>query len=232
MLNFALIGATGRLGSRIFAVNQANPASTLRCVAQINRSNLDAQFDKVASADILIDVSLPEATCEILSRLLKAGRHPKYVIGNTGWKPDQLQLVKTYAMHTAVLLSSNFSFGVQIFMDAMARVSRALGPAYTARIVETHHDKKRDRPSGTAKSMLEKLSDSHKSSTIESIRVGDTIGTHRIEFTSKDETLTLEHCASDRDIFAHGALRATQWLYAQNKSGIYTMDSIVHDLTS
>jgi 4-hydroxy-tetrahydrodipicolinate reductase len=178
-------------------------------------------------AQVAIEFTEPGAAVANISACLDAGC--PVVVGTTGWH-EELPRMKKLARDrgTALLWSSNFSTGVNIFLEIARRAGELLkdSPAFEARITETHHTRKKDAPSGTAiaieKAARETLG---RAIPIESVRVGDVVGTHELTFDSEFEQIALTHTARDRRVFAEGALRAAQWLIG--RKGVFTMQDVL-----
>ncbi|MBC8106802.1 MAG: 4-hydroxy-tetrahydrodipicolinate reductase, partial [Anaerolineae bacterium] len=110
-----------------------------------------------------------------------------------------------------------------------AQIARSLGAGYDISIVEAHHNKKKDAPSGTALRLAKAIEQSGthvKSDQIVAMRGGDVVGEHTIRFAGEGEYVELTHRATSRDVFAHGALRAAVWL-AHREPGWYTMEDVL-----
>jgi 4-hydroxy-tetrahydrodipicolinate reductase len=151
------------------------------------------------------------------------------VVGTTGWQ-DERDLVErdVIAAGGAMLAAGNFSLGANIFFaaarDTAARFARASG--FDAHIVETHHTKKLDAPSGTALVLKHAVDDAlGRAVPVTSVRVGSVPGTHELIFDGAYEQVRLVHDVRDRRVFAEGALVAARWLVG--RSGIFTMDDVL-----
>lgn len=208
-------GASGRMGRALLRL--ARDDVRLRVVAAVSRSGMadlvgdaqslpSAQLADCAEFDVAIDFSLPEGFDAILE--LCRTRGCALVSGTTGLSDAQRETMARAAQAIPILWASNFSLGVAVLEDLVARTSRAL-PDWQVRIVETHHVHKLDAPSGTALTLARASeSASGRAPAIESIREGEVVGDHRVLFEGRAERLELRHSAADRDIFAAGALEA------------------------
>ncbi|MFL5468530.1 MAG: 4-hydroxy-tetrahydrodipicolinate reductase [Gemmatimonadaceae bacterium] len=151
------------------------------------------------------------------------------VVGTTGWY-ESLPLVTGIAKETAtpLLWSPNFSLGVNVLIE-LARQAGALMRSleeFDAHIVETHHTKKKDAPSGTAIAIAKAASDAlDRPIPTTSIRVGSVPGTHELVFDGPFEQISLTHVARDRRVFAEGALKAADWLIG--RAGVFTMRDVL-----
>ena len=195
-------------------------------------------------ADVAIDFSVPEATEALVleaSRLEKA-----VVIGTTGHSSEQLKLIREASKTIPIILAGNFSIGVNLLFILARIASRALGEDYDAELIEMHHHHKKDSPSGTAARLLEIVEQEKglgpenrqhgregwvgarpkKEIGVHAIRGGDIVGEHTLLFAGQGERLELKHQATDRAIFARGALHAARWLVSQ-KPGLYDMEDVL-----
>lgn len=205
-------GASGRMGKALLRL--ARDDARLQVVAAVSRSGTagDAiaipadRLDECPAFDVAIDFSLPEGFDAVLE--LCCSRGCALVSGTTGLSEAQRESMAQAAQRIPVLWASNFSLGVAVLEDLVARASRAL-PDWSARIVETHHVHKLDAPSGTALTLAQAAEAvSGRMPAIESIREGEVVGDHLVLFEGRAERLELRHSAGDRDIFAAGALEA------------------------
>jgi 4-hydroxy-tetrahydrodipicolinate reductase len=198
----------------------------------------------VRDADCVIDFTRPDYTLE-LARLV---RGKALVSGTTGFTPAQKEALMDGARSANILWSSNMSVGVNLLMKLVEDAARALDSAqYDIEIVEAHHKHKIDAPSGTALSLGEAaargrgvdlhdvwvrgrdgISAQRRAGDIgfAAIRGGDIVGSHDVLFAGEGEQITLSHHATDRKIFALGALKAAEWL-AGKPNGFYTMKDVI-----
>ena len=205
-------GASGRMGKALLRL--ARDDARLQVVAAVSRSGtagdaIAIPADRLADCpafDVAIDFSLPEGFDAVLELCLSRGC--ALVSGTTGLSDTQRETMSRAAQAIPVLWASNFSLGVAVLEDLVARASRAL-PDWPVRIVETHHVHKLDAPSGTALTLARAAETaSGRMPAIESIREGEVVGDHLVLFEGRAERLELRHSALDRDIFAAGALEA------------------------
>src|SRR5439155_10279584 len=145
------------------------------------------------------------------------------VIGTTGQSPEQRQLIEKTAKSLPIIFASNFSVGVNALFALTKHAAEIFGGEFKPEIVETHHTRKKDAPSGTAKTLGEILKrELNIDVPIESIREGDIVGEHTVTFAGPGERLELMHRAGSREIFARGALRAAEWIVGKSP-GVYSM---------
>ena len=193
------------------------------------------------AADAIIDFTVPAATVKLAA--LAAETHLVHIIGTTGCSPADDAKIAEAATKTAIMKSGNMSLGVNLLAVLTRQVAAALGEEFDIEIVEMHHNKKVDAPSGTAllfgeaaaegrkidlKTQTERGRDGHtgarKAGTIgfASLRGGNVAGEHSVIFAGADERIELTHKATDRMIFARGALKAALWVHGK-PPGLYNM---------
>lgn len=182
-----------------------------------------AELGGVPKFDVAVDFSLPEAFDAALSTCV--ARKSAFVSGTTGLYDAQRIALEEAGRVIPVLWASNFSLGVAVLADAVARAARAL-PGWDCDIVEAHHAGKRDAPSGTALSLGEAASRGGADPRYASLRAGDIVGEHTVQFTGAGERLEFIHRATNRDVFARGALHAAAWL-AGRAAGQYRMSDLL-----
>ena len=165
--------------------------------------------DRLADAptfDVAVDFSLPEAFDPILT--LCRARGAALVSGTTGLAPGQREALDAAGASIPVVWAANFSLGVAVLAELARRASLAL-PGWDADIVEAHHVHKKDAPSGTALMLGRAVAEGRGSEPhYASLRAGDIVGEHTVQLSGPGERLELVHRATDRDVFARGALEA------------------------
>jgi 4-hydroxy-tetrahydrodipicolinate reductase len=177
--------------------------------------------------DVAVEFTQPDAAVGNITACLRAG--VPIVVGTTGWY-DSLAAVTQIANETGtpLLWSPNFSLGVNVLIELAryaATMMRSLED-FDAHIVETHHSKKKDAPSGTAIAIAKAASDAlERPIPTTSVRTGSVPGTHELIFDGTFEQLSLTHLARDRRVFAEGALTAADWLVG--KKGVFTMRDVL-----
>jgi 4-hydroxy-tetrahydrodipicolinate reductase len=184
--------------------------------------------DRLAGADVAIEFTTPAAAPSNVRQLVEAG--VPVVCGTTGWH-DQLPAIAdaVRARAGALLYATNFSLGVQLFLKAAADLARRFRaqPGYDGFIVEEHHARKLDAPSGTALSLREAATaaDAERQFPITSVRAGSIPGIHRLAYDGPHDTVTLEHVARSREGFAAGAVLAAEWL--PGRRGVFTFEEML-----
>ena len=203
----------------------------LRLDSSANANAAAITRENFAHVDVAIDFSTPAAAPRNLAQL--AALQIPAVSGTTGWfaMAPEVHAAVTRT-NSALVTSSNFSVGVQIFLKLAACASSLLAhqPDYEAWAWEIHHAAKKDAPSGTLLTLIDRAKKSgyarpiHESSS----RAGAHPGTHELGFDSAQDTITIRHTARNREGFARGALRAAQWI--QGKQGVFDFADIVGEL--
>jgi 4-hydroxy-tetrahydrodipicolinate reductase len=224
----AIIG-DGKMGTAVRDLAVAR-GWTVTCVIGERESAGGAGITVAAlgAPDVAVEFTQPDAAVANILATLRAG--VPVVAGTTGWY-DQLGDVTRVANETGtpLLWSPNFSLGVNVMLE-LARQAGALMRDLTdfdAHIVETHHTRKKDAPSGTAIAIAKAASDGlDRPIPTTSVRVGAVPGTHELIFDAAFEQLTLTHVARDRRVFAEGALTAAEWLIG--KRGVFTMRDVLN----
>ena len=203
----------------------------------------------LGNAQVAIDFSRPELSLRALN-VCRARRIP-IVIGTTGHGAEFEARIAGASREIAVLVAPNTSIGVAVVQELVRIAAQALPAEFDIEIVEAHHKHKLDAPSGTALALADSASkarglDPHADTLtgrtgqgarrdgeigIASLRAGDIVGTHTVLFAGSGERVTVGHEATDRSIFAHGAIRAAAWLASQ-KPGRYTMANVLGLKTS
>ncbi len=178
----------------------------------------------LASFETIIDFTTPEAVVPNLRACLATGA--KVVVGTTGWY-SHLDDMRALAERksAALLYSANFSIGVQLLYK-LAKLLGDEAAGYQFLIDETHHTDKLDSPSGTALALQKILSSTTHGTAakIKAHRVADAIGTHRLEVSTENERIVIEHQALSRRSFAYGAVRGAEWL--ATRTGTYDFQDV------
>jgi 4-hydroxy-tetrahydrodipicolinate reductase len=230
-------GASGRMGravSRLAALD-----ARFEVVAAVSRSGAapaegvpvfgEAEFAAIPSFDVAIDFSLPPGLHALVE--FCEARKAALVSGTTGLDPELRTRLAQAAQSIPVAWASNFSLGVVLLEELLRRAAGAV--PWPVAITEIHHVHKLDAPSGTAITLAAAAAQAQgRSPPIESIREGEVVGTHRIRLEGPGETLELGHVATDRDIFARGALEAAFRLAARPAGAWKLPDLLFSDRTA
>jgi len=265
MSKVGIIGAPGKMAARLIALLPQTPGLTLGAAlckpadTQLGQDSGEAcglskngvplqAFSAVAFAGA--DVWIEFAHASVTHASVNAARAAKkaLLVCTTGHDEATLKAIASAAQDIPILLAPNTSLGVVVLNAALKLALQALGPSYAAEIVELHHDKKRDAPSGTAMRLVDTIKAARSEITVTTgreglvgprsseevgvfaVRGGNVIGEHTVYLTGEHDRIELTHRAQDRDLFAEGALRAAAWL-AQKPAGAYTMEDCL-DLNS
>lgn len=199
----------------------------------------------IANCDAIIDFSSPALSMEIARKC--AENKKVMVCGTTGFSDEEKKQLTDLAQQTVIIWSSNMSLGVNLLMNLSEQVSRILHDDFDVEIVEMHHNQKMDAPSGTALSLGAAVAHGRSISLKEkgimarvgkdakrqkgeigfaTLRGGDVVGDHTVIFAGDGERIELTHKASNRDIFAKGAIRAAIWGSAK-QPGFYSMRDVL-----
>lgn len=182
-----------------------------------------SELGGVPPFDVAIDFSLPEGFDAILDAC--RSRRAALVSGTTGLSDLQNEAIRAAAAEIPVLWSANFSLGVAVLSDLVERAASAL-QGWDCDIVESHHIHKKDAPSGTALALGASAGQGGAQPRYASVRAGDIVGEHLVQFASTGERIELVHRATSRDIFARGALHAASRL-TQRAPGQYRLRDLL-----
>jgi 4-hydroxy-tetrahydrodipicolinate reductase len=229
------------MGRTLIACAERQPE--LQVVGQVDQGDdIAAVIDQ---GDVVIDFSSHNATAQIAR--LCAEHKKSIVIGTTGHSDEDRSHITGFSAKIPMVLSSNFSTGVNTLFWLTRKAAEILGPGFDLEIIEMHHRMKRDAPSGTARTLGEILASVRKDQLdklarhgrmgivgertseeigMHSVRGGDVVGDHTVIFASTGERVELTHKASSRETFANGALRAAQWVVSR-KPGLYDMQDVL-----
>mgnify|MGYP001389802993 CR=1 FL=1 len=201
----------------------------------LNRSNLDNNIfickdidDK--EVEVVIDFSHPSSTIETLDAIKDTNL--SIIIGTTGFDDDQISYIKESSKYRSILFAYNLSKGISILKDSIKGFVESNSNNLSCRIEETHHTQKIDSPSGTAIALkdLVEFSDSKnliKEIKIDSKRVGNIFGIHKVIFFSELEKIKFSHEAISRNIYSDGAIYAAHWIKDQ-KNGMYSFENFLN----
>lgn len=269
-LRIAVSGITGRMGKSVIQciIDQKKCDQKIELGAVITRIGSDICGIDVGSFiksddigiiitdnldiikndfDILIDFTYPDISIEYLKFCVNNNKN--MVIGTTGFSKSHQSFIKNASRRIGIVHAANFSIGIALIIKLLNVITRVMGSISDIDIIEAHHNKKIDIPSGTALMMKDIIMDVltsisvdtklnycaytdviHKLSSynipIHSIRAGDFVGEHSVLFTSIGESLKIIHTANNRIIFASGALRSAMWL-GSDKIGLFDMCDVL-----
>ncbi len=238
-LKILLNGSLGRMGQAIQSVAKENEVEIIYALDK------DIPFpEKLEGVNVFIDFSLHEATLQLAQEAAKYGI--PLLIGTTGHTSEERNVITALSDKIPIVWAGNYSVGVNLLFYLVDKAARILGDNFHPEVLELHHRHKIDAPSGTAERLLELIcqgrgweADSirHGRSGItgerpdqqigsHAIRGGDIVGEHTVFFCGPGERIELTHRATDRKIFAHGALRAAKWVVGK-PAGLYNMEDVL-----
>ncbi len=215
-IKYGLIGASGKMGKEI--ENVFSEAGHI-CVFKFD---IDGE-NKLDIPELLIDFSLP-VVLEKTIEYTKTFNVP-LIIGTTGLVIDQLQHLKLLSQNNPVVQSYNFSIGIQLLLRMIESIKNDVKD-WDIEIEETHHRFKKDKPSGTAIMIRNKL---EKDIPISSLRLGNVPGVHTIQFGSLGEILKLEHQALSRRTFADGVLKSAEFVLKKD-NGFFSFSDVINNI--
>ena len=257
-VRIVLSGATGRMGTTLAALVAADESLELvGGIGRIPERGCDIGCPVVETpetagawlreADVVVDFSAPELLSRLLEMHGEALAGKALVVGTTGLGDGERAMLERAAERSAVLQAANFSVGVNLLLVLAEQAASVLGEDYDVEIVEAHHRRKADSPSGTALALGEAVARG-RGVSLDSVRVdgrsgrpgerprgevgfhavrgGDIVGEHRVMLIGERERVELAHLAQDRALFAEGALRAAKWI-AGKPAGTYTMKDVL-----
>lgn len=220
-----ILSGLGRMGRMI--EQMVEPEPDIDVLGVVDAGLFERPDDVPGHADVLIDFSHPDNLAKLLDFAVHTGC--ALVLGTTGYAADQLDAIKAAAARAPIVHSSNYSMGVHLLKKAVEAVAPQLMDAgFDVEIVETHHNKKADAPSGTAKILLHAIDPDGTRPRVygregvtgargneigvHALRGGTVAGEHSVFFYGEDEILELRHSATSRRIFAAGAIRAARFV--------------------
>lgn len=250
MVKIIISGCNGHMGRVVADLCAADPEVEVAAGFDV-LGPADRDFPVYASpeqfqgqADAVIDFSSPAA----LDGLLTFGksRHIPLVLATTGYSPEQVAQIGAAALEVPIFRSANMSLGINVLLELVKKAASILGDSYDIEIVERHHRRKVDAPSGTAlmiadaaaqscghetEYVFERHSVRHprdkKEIGISAVRGGTIVGEHEIIFAGHDEIMEIKHTALSREIFAQGAVAAAKFMSEVQKPGLYDMSMLV-----
>ena len=250
VIRTVISGYNGHMGQVLAALIDDDPDMQLVAGVDINTKSSGGcpvcssigEFE--GKADVIIDFSNPASLGSLLEYSRK--NNAPLVLCTTGYSPEQLDAIDRAAEHIPVFRSGNMSLGINLLADLIKRACAVLGESFDVEVVESHHRRKVDAPSGTAimladaaasalpyepeyiyeRQSLRAQREVHHIG-ISSIRGGTIVGEHDVIFAGLDEVITLKHSAGSRDVFAVGALRAAKFMTSVTKPGLYDMGNLL-----
>lgn len=247
MTNIILCGCGGRMGRAI--IESVKDGCTIVAGVDVNASALSTGFpvyekisDFPGKADVIVDFSHHSALPSLIE-YAKATKTP-IVLATTGHTDEELALIEESVNEIAIFRSGNFSLGINLLITLAKQAAKTLGTDFDVEIIEKHHNKKLDAPSGTALMIADAIASEREESEyvfdrhserkareskeigLHSVRGGTIVGEHEAIFAGENEIVTISHSAASREIFATGALRAAVYL-AKKEKGLYNMTDMI-----
>ena len=242
-MNIILHGSTGAMGRAVAEIVSGGKHEIAAFVSPEYAENLGRQFQKLddftGEADCIIDFSNHAAAEALTSYASKRGI--PLVIATTGHTPEEIEMIKECAKTVPVFFAANMSLGVAV-LSKIAKQAAAFFPDADIEIVEYHHNRKLDAPSGTALMLADSIKEVRPEANyvlgrsgygkrepqdigISAVRLGNEVGTHEIFISTQSQVLTLTHRAQSRSLFAEGAISAAEFLEGK-EPGLYGMNDI------
>ena len=237
-------GANGRMGRAVIEGLKAR-GDEFVAVDVFGEAAFKSVSECDVPADVLIDFSSPAALSELLR--YAGEKQVPLVLATTGYSDAQIAEIEAAAKDAAVFRSANMSLGINLLKKLIQTAAKVLGDDFDCEIVETHHNQKKDAPSGTAILLYDALKEAYAAPRemvagrhgadckrepreigVHAVRGGTVPGIHEVGFFGNNEVLTLSHSAQRREVFAQGALKAAVFMQGK-KQGLYDMDTLLGD---
>ena len=253
MMNVLISGCNGKMGQVITSICDDNPniqivaGTDIHAVQKNNYPVFSDPMEFTGYADCVIDFSNPTALPSLLRYCKRNGT--AIVLATTGYSETQIHDIEEAAKEIRIFRSANMSLGINILLSLVKQAAKVIGNSWDIEIIEKHHNRKLDAPSGTAIMIADAVAselcerpdyiyDRHcmkrkrqqNEIGISSIRGGTIVGEHDILFAGIDEVLEIKHTAYSREIFAVGAIRAAEYISSLSKPGLYNMESLVSEV--
>jgi 4-hydroxy-tetrahydrodipicolinate reductase len=262
--NVIVCGAAGRMGRRVIALSHQDPATTvtgaleasgnptlgqdageLAGIGNLGISVTDDFESLCTGGNVIVDFTAADATLEHVRTAARAGT--AIVVGASGFSGEQRAEMEGLADRLPILIAANMSLGVTVLLTLVEDAVKRLGPDFDCEIVEIHHNRKKDSPSGTALAIGEAAArarglDPKKALVLSregmvgerrddeigvvALRGGDAAGEHTVMLVGTGERIELVHRAASRDAFASGAVQAAKWLDGK-PNGLYSMRHVI-----
>ena len=249
MIKAIMHGCNGAMGQVISSLAEADGEMEIVAGVDLNTERKNgypvyASLEECPRADVIIDFASAKAVDHLLDYCAATGT--PVVLCTTGLSEEQIRRVEETAEKAAVLRSANMSLGINLLLKLVKEAARVLAAAdFDIEILEKHHNRKLDAPSGTALALADSINEAMESQYhyvydrfsrrqkrdpkeigIQSVRGGSIVGEHDVIFAGQDEVITISHTAYSRAIFAKGAVAAAKFL-AGKTSGLYDMADVI-----
>lgn len=241
-INVIINGSGGKMGHIL--ADMIETSKDMQVCAKISHFGEDGAMKNLSEftgeADVLVDFSNHEGTAELVDYITE--RKMPAVIATTGQNEEELVMIDQAAKHVPIFKSANMSVGVAL-LRKLVREATEVFPYADIEIIEAHHNRKIDAPSGTAIMLADAVRDVRSDAEynigrgghqkreknevgIQSIRMGNIVGEHEVIICTENQSITLKHSAYDRGLFAEGAISATRFIVGK-EPGLYDMDDIL-----
>ncbi|WP_077367157.1 4-hydroxy-tetrahydrodipicolinate reductase [Anaerosalibacter sp. Marseille-P3206] len=249
MIKVLINGYCGTMGKVI--ANEIEAEDNMKVVAGVDKKAINLQDDInlyndikdcKEEIDLIIDFSHPSSLPSLLEYAIN--KNVPIVMGTTGLSDEDINSIKNASKKIPVFYSANMSLGINLLVSIVKNISPILNDTFDIEIIEKHHNKKIDAPSGTAYMIANAINseldnskeyvfDRHAKSQarnkneigIHSIRGGTIVGEHSVIYAGTDEVIEIKHSASSKKIFAQGAIKAAKFLY-NKECGFYNMENL------
>lgn len=211
-MKVGIVGATGRMGKEVISLLNENEF----CGGICKKTTSEEIENIVKNSSVMIDFSSPKISIEVVN--ICAKNKIPFVCGTTGFSKNDFEKLKMYSKNIPILYASNFSIGI-FLMSQLIKTSEKILNDFDISIIDRHHNKKKDGPSGTTLFLASQL---EKNPQIVSIRAGGIPGDHICSFTSDDEEITISHRSFNRRVFASGAVKCARWIVSR-EPGFYSL---------
>lgn len=238
MINVLINGIDGKMGQVL--LTQIEASENFKCIGGADKDkNI---YDVKILPDVIIDFSLPAATLSMLEYADK--NHIPVVIATTGFTNDQLEIINDYSKKIPIFKSSNMSYETNLMIKLVSKLAAELKNS-DIEIVDVHHNKKIDSPSGTALMIADGINEALDNSMyyefdrhskhaprnkkeigIHSLRGGTEVGKHSVFFFGDNESMEISHTVTSRAVFANGALKAAEFII-NKQNGLYDMNDLI-----
>ncbi len=249
MHQIIISGCNGKMGQVVESICKADPEVEIVAGFDVNPAGRDypvyvSPANFTGTADAIIDFSSPKALDGLLAFAVE--RQIPIVLATTGYSAEQLEAIDAASRAVPIFRSANMSLGINVVLDLVRRAAAILGESCDIEIIERHHNRKVDAPSGTALMLADAAAESldypaqynygrHERRMarpkneigISSVRGGTIVGVHEVIFAGRDEVIEIRHEAQSREIFASGAVKAAKFLATVRAPGLYDMQKLV-----
>ena len=238
MINVLINGINGKMGQVL--LSQINATENFKCIGGADKDM--SIYDVESKPDVIIDFSVPTATLSMLKYAEE--KNVPVVIATTGFSDEQIKIIKDYSKKLPIFKSANMSYETNLMISIVSKLAKELKNS-DIEIVDVHHNRKVDSPSGTALMIADGINnaldnsmyyefDRHskraprdkKEIGIHSLRGGTEVGKHSVFFFGENESMEISHTVTSRAVFANGALKAGEFIIGK-PNGLYDMNDLI-----